>query len=60
MRRVLKAVGKIIAFVILPAVVSEYLAFLDRGYFAVGGEAIFPILGAIWLIYPYFYSVEQS
>lgn len=46
-------------YVIVPGVITEYLAFLDRGYFAIGGEAVVPLLGAFWLLYPYLYLIEH-
>ena len=50
---------RITNFVILPGVATEYLAFLDRGYFAIGGEAVVPLLGAFWLLYPYLYLIDH-
>ena len=58
--RWLRRMIRISNFVILPGVIVEYLTFLDRGYFAIGGEAIFPLLGAFWLLWPYLYFIEQN
>ena len=58
--RVLRLLKRIFLFVLIPAVVGSLMAFLERGYLAVGGEVFFPILGVIWVIYLYFHPYHEN
>lgn len=57
---VLRLLKRIFLFVLIPAVVGSLMAFLERGYLAVGGEVFFPFLGIIWILYLYFYPYHEN
>ena len=59
-RHIVQFLKWIFLFVLIPAVVGSLMAFLERGYLAVGGEAFFPLLGMIWVIYLYFNPYHES
>ena len=51
---------RIFLFILIPAAVGSLIAFIERGYLAVGGEAFFPLLGMIWVIYLYFNPYHEN
>ena len=59
-RRIVQFIKRIFLFILIPAVVGSLMAFLERGYLAVGGEVFFPILGVIWVIYLYFHPYHEN
>lgn len=50
MKKVGKKILRALLFVGLPLLICILAAYFQRGYFAIGGEVILPLLGLIYLI----------
>ena len=49
MKKVLKKLILVFLLIVLPCAAALGLGFFERGYFAVGGELILPLLGVFCL-----------
>lgn len=60
MKKIVKFISEVAVFVVLPMIIGMAAAYQSRGYFAVGGELFFPVVGAIFMTFRHSYLQEQK